>query len=227
MIYFVEDDRGIRELVVYTLGSVGLEARGFERPSEFWKAMKEKIPSLVLLDIMLPEEDGLSVLKKLRMSPETKRLPIAMITAKDTEYDRVIGLDSGADDYIVKPFGMMELIARIHSLLRRAEMGSPELSSESITIGELHIDRERHIVRVKGENVVLTYKEFELLWLLCENRGIVYDRDTLLNQVWGYSFTGESRTVDVHIRSLRQKLGECGCLIQTVHGVGYRIPEAI
>lgn len=227
MIYLVEDDRGIRELVVYTLGSVGLEARGFERPSEFWKAMKEKIPSLVLLDIMLPEEDGLSVLKKLRMSPETKRLPIAMITAKDTEYDRVIGLDSGADDYIVKPFGMMELIARIHSLLRRAEMGSPELSSESITIGELHIDRERHIVRVKGEDVVLTYKEFELLWLLCENRGIVYDRDTLLNQVWGYSFTGESRTVDVHIRSLRQKLGECGCLIQTVHGVGYRIPEAI
>lgn len=227
MIYLVEDDRGIRELVVYTLGSVGLEARGFERPSEFWKAMKEKIPSLVLLDIMLPEEDGLSVLKKLRMSPETKRLPIAMITAKDTEYDRVIGLDSGADDYIVKPFGMMELIARIHSLLRRAEMGSPELSSESITIGELHIDRERHIVRVKGENVVLTYKEFELLWLLCENRGIVYDRDTLLNQIWGYSFTGESRTVDVHIRSLRQKLGECGCLIQTVHGVGYRIPEAI
>ena len=227
MIYLVEDDRGIRELVVYTLGSVGLEARGFERPSEFWKAMKEKIPSLVLLDIMLPEEDGLSVLKKLRMSPETKRLPIAMITAKDTEYDRVIGLDSGADDYIVKPFGMMELIARIHSLLRRAEMSSPELSSESITIGELHIDRERHIVRVKGENVVLTYKEFELLWLLCENRGIVYDRDTLLNQVWGYSFTGESRTVDVHIRSLRQKLGECGCLIQTVHGVGYRIPEAI
>ena len=189
MIYLVEDDRGIRELVVYTLGSVGLEARGFERPSEFWKAMKEKIPSLVLLDIMLPEEDGLSVLKKLRMSPETKRLPIAMITAKDTEYDRVIGLDSGADDYIVKPFGMMELIARIHSLLRRAEMGSPELSSESITIGELHIDRERHIVRVKGENVVLTYKEFELLWLLCENRGIVYDRDTLLNQVWGSSFT--------------------------------------
>lgn len=227
MIYLVEDDRGIRELVVYTLGSVGLEARGFERPSEFWKAMKEKIPSLVLLDIMLPEEDGLSVLKKLRISPETKRLPIAMITAKDTEYDRVIGLDSGADDYIVKPFGMMELIARIHSLLRRAEMGSPELSSESITIGELHIDRERHIVRVKGENVVLTYKEFELLWLLCENRGIVYDRDTLLNQIWGYSFTGESRTVDVHIRSLRQKLGECGCLIQTVHGVGYRIPEAI
>lgn len=227
MIYLVEDDRGIRELVVYTLGSVGLEARGFERPSEFWKAMKEKIPSLVLLDIMLPEEDGLSVLKKLRMSPETKRLPIAMITAKDTEYDRVIGLDSGADDYIVKPFGMMELIARIHSLLRRAEMGSPELSSESITIGELHIDRERHIVRVKGEDVVLTYKEFELLWLLCENRGIVYDRDTLLNQIWGYSFTGESRTVDVHIRSLRQKLGECGCLIQTVHGVGYRIPEAI
>lgn len=227
MIYLVEDDRGIRELVVYTLGSVGLEARGFERPSEFWKAMKEKIPSLVLLDIMLPEEDGLSVLKKLRMSPETKRLPIAMITAKDTEYDRVIGLDSGADDYIVKPFGMMELIARIHSLLRRAEMGSPELSSESITIGELHIDRERHIVRVKGEDVVLTYKEFELLWLLCENRGIVYDRDTLLNQIWGYSFTGESRTVDVHIRSLRQKLGECGCLIQTVHGVGYRVPEAI
>ena len=227
MIYLVEDDRGIRELVVYTLASVGLEAKGFERPSEFWRAMKEGLPSLVLLDIMLPEEDGVSILKKLRDMPETKKIPIAMLTAKDTEFDRVIGLDAGADDYIVKPFGMMELIARIHSLLRRADMSSSGPSEDSIAIGKLSIDRERRIVRVDGKEIPLTYKEFELLWILCENRGIVYDRDTLLNKIWGYSFTGESRTVDVHIRSLRHKLGECGALIQTVHGVGYKVPEAI
>ena len=227
MIYLVEDDRGIRELVVYTLTSVGLEAKGFERPSEFWRAMKEGLPSLVLLDIMLPEEDGLSILKKLRDMPETKKIPIAMLTAKDTEFDRVIGLDAGADDYIVKPFGMMELIARIHSLLRRADMSSSGPSEDSIAIGKLSIDRERRIVRVDGKEIPLTYKEFELLWILCENRGIVYDRDTLLNKIWGYSFTGESRTVDVHIRSLRHKLGECGALIQTVHGVGYKVPEAV
>ena len=227
MIYLVEDDRGIRELVVYTLASVGLEAKGFERASEFWRAMKEGLPSLVLLDIMLPEEDGLSILKKLRDMPETKKIPIAMLTAKDTEFDRVIGLDAGADDYIVKPFGMMELIARIHSLLRRADMSSSGPSEDSIAIGKLSIDRERRIVRVDGKEIPLTYKEFELLWILCENRGIVYDRDTLLNKIWGYSFTGESRTVDVHIRSLRHKLGECGALIQTVHGVGYKVPEAV
>ncbi len=227
MIYLVEDDRGIRELVVYTLASVGLEAKGFERPSEFWRAMKEGLPSLVLLDIMLPEEDGLSILKKLRDMPETKKIPIAMLTAKDTEFDRVIGLDAGADDYIVKPFGMMELIARIHSLLRRADMSSSGPSEDSVAIGKLSIDRERRIVRVDGKEIPLTYKEFELLWILCENRGIVYDRDTLLNKIWGYSFTGESRTVDVHIRSLRHKLGECGALIQTVHGVGYKVPEAV
>ena len=227
MIYLVEDDRGIRELVVYTLASVGLEAKGFERPSEFWRAMKEGLPSLVLLDIMLPEEDGLSILKKLRDMPETKKIPIAMLTAKDTEFDRVIGLDAGADDYIVKPFGMMELIARIHSLLRRADMSSSGPSEHSSAIGKLSIDRERRIVRVDGKEIPLTYKEFELLWILCENRGIVYDRDTLLNKIWGYSFTGESRTVDVHIRSLRHKLGECGALIQTVHGVGYKVPEAV
>ena len=227
MIYLVEDDRGIRELVVYTLASVGLEAKGFERPSEFWRAMKEGLPSLVLLDIMLPEEDGLSILKKLRDMPETKKIPIAMLTAKDTEFDRVIGLDAGADDYIVKPFGMMELIARIHSLLRRADMSSSGPSEDSVAIGKLSIDRERRIVRVDGKEIPLTYKEFELLWILCENRGIVYDRDTLLNKIWGYSFTVESRTVDVHIRSLRHKLGECGALIQTVHGVGYKVPEAV
>ena len=227
MIYLVEDDRGIRELVVYTLTSVGLEAKGFERPSEFWRAMKEGLPSLVLLDIMLPEEDGLSILKKLRDMPETKKIPIAMLTAKDTEFDRVIGLDAGADDYIVKPFGMMELIARIHSLLRRADMSSSGPSEDSIAIGKLSIDRERRIVRVDGKKIPLTYKEFELLWILCENRGIVYDRDTLLNKIWGYSFTGESRTVYVHIRSLRHKLGECGALIQTVHGVGYKVPEEV
>lgn len=227
MIYLVEDDRGIRELVVYTLDSVGLAARGFERSSEFWNAMKEELPALILLDIMLPEEDGLSILKKLRNAPDTKKIPIAMLTARDTEFDRVVGLDAGADDYIVKPFGMMELVARIHSLLRRAEMSVSDPLADSITIGKLSIDRERHVVKVSGNDISLTYKEFELLWLLCANRGIVYDRDTLLNKIWGYSFTGESRTVDVHIRSLRHKLGECGTLIQTVHGVGYKVPEAI
>ena len=144
MIYLVEDDRGIRELVVYTLDSVGLAARGFERPSEFWNAMKEEFPALILLDIMLPEEDGLSILKKLRNAPDTKKIPIAMLTARDTEFDRVVGLDAGADDYIVKPFGMMELVARIHSLLRRAEMSVSDPLADSITIGKLSIDRERH-----------------------------------------------------------------------------------
>ena len=170
MIWCVEDDNGIRDIEVYTLNSTGHKARGFSDGASFFEALKKEKPALVLLDIMLPGQDGVEILKKLKNSSATASVPVIMATAKGSEYDKVQSLDLGADDYLTKPFGMMELIARIHSLLRRAEMGSPELSSESITIGELHIDRERHIVRVKGENVVLTYKEFELLWLLCENR---------------------------------------------------------
>ena len=227
MIYCVEDDDNIRELVIYTLETTGLKARGFADGSAFMEALAFDTPELILLDIMLPGDDGLELLKKLKSSSKTKGIPVIMVTAKGSEYDKVVGLDSGADDYVTKPFGMMELVARIHSLLRRAEMSVSDPLADSITIGKLSIDRERHVVKVSGNDISLTYKEFELLWLLCANRGIVYDRDTLLNKIWGYSFTGESRTVDVHIRSLRHKLGECGTLIQTVHGVGYKVPEAI
>lgn len=219
MIYFIEDDNNIRELVVYTLNNSGLEAKGFSLPSEFWKAMEGKMPSLILLDIMLPEEDGLSILKKLRKAPETKKIPIMMITAKDSEYDKVVGLDLGADDYMPKPFGMMELIARVKALLRRTETGS----ESDYTIGNLYVCPSKHIVRVDGNDVVLTLKEFEILCLLLKSGDIVLTRDTLLNEIWGYSFDGENRTVDVHIRTLRQKLGTAGDYIKTVRGIGYKI----
>lgn len=219
MIYLVEDDNSIRELVTYTLNSSGMETEGFERPSDFWKAMDTKHPSLVILDIMLPEESGLSVLKKLRNSPETKRMPVMMLTAKSTEYDKVVGLDSGADDYVAKPFGMMELLSRVKALLRRT--GGNTEDSE-YRVGDLLINTNQHTVKVKGEVVSLTLKEYELLTLLIKNRGVVFDRDRLLNTIWGYSFDGENRTVDVHIRTLRQKLGECGDYIETVRGVGYK-----
>ena len=182
MIYLVEDDESIRELVIYTLKSQGFEAKGFERPSLFWRALEKEQPALLLLDVMLPEEDGISILKKLRVRPDTRKLPIIMLTAKNSEYDTVVGLDSGADDYIPKPFRMMELISRIRALLRRTEDD-----------------------------------------LLLKNSGTVLSRTQLLNQVWGYEFDGESRTVDVHIRTLRQKLGTAGELVETVRGVGYKI----
>ena len=218
MIYLLEDDDSIRDFVIYTLNSQGLEARGFERPSAFWEAMEEKLPALALLDIMLPEEDGVSVLKKLRSDPRTLRLPIIMLTAKGTEYDKVLGLDAGADDYVAKPFGMMELLSRIRALLRRtaAEPGTYQC-------GCLTVDEPRHTVTVEGRDVVLTQKEFELLCLLLRNRGQVITRERLIEQVWGYAFTGESRTVDVHVRTLRQKLGPAGAYVQTVRGYGYKI----
>ena len=219
MIYLVEDDENIRELVVYTLKSQGMDAKGFERPSLFWKALEKEIPSLLLLDIMLPEEDGLSILKKLRMNPETRKLPIIMLTARGSEYDAVVGLDSGADDYIPKPFRMMELISRIKALLRRTE----EDGMQEYQIGGLYVCPSRHLVTVNHEPVSLTLKEYELLCLLLKNNGMVLSRTQLLNQIWGYEFDGESRTVDVHIRTLRQKLGEMGELIETVRGVGYKI----
>lgn len=220
MIYFVEDDNNIRELVVYTLNNTGLHAEGFALPSEFWKAVEKEIPSLVMLDIMLPEEDGLCILKKLRSSAATKKLPIMMITAKDSEYDKVVGLDLGADDYVQKPFGMMELIARIKALLRRADMNDAE---KEYTIGSLFVCPSKHIVKVDDKNVVLTLKEFEILCMLLQSGDIVLTRDRLLNEIWGYSFDGENRTVDVHIRTLRQKLGKAGDYIKTVRGIGYKI----
>ena len=206
MIYLLEDDNSIRELVTYSLNNSGLETRGFEKPSDFWRGMEQEQPDLVLLDIMLPEEDGLSILKKLRNNPPTRKLPILMLTAKGSEYDKVIGLDCGADDYVPKPFGMMD--------------PQPEH-----TIRGLYVCPAKHIVTVDGEPVSLTLKEFEMLCVFLENRNVVLTRDQLLNKVWGYAFDGESRTVDVHIRSLRQKLGEYADVIETVRGIGYKLSE--
>ena len=223
MIYFVEDDDNIRELVVYTLTSTGLSAQGFSAPDKFWAAMQEKTPSMVLLDIMLPQEDGLSILKKIRQNKATEKLPVIILTAKSDEYDKVKGLDLGADDYIPKPFGMMELVARIKAVLRRTD--APTTEEELYTAGPITLSPKKHKVKVNGEKVSLTLKEFQMLSLLLENKGIVLSRDQILNKVWGYSFDGESRTVDVHIRTLRSKLGEAGDLIITVRGIGYTIGE--
>ena len=214
MIYLVEDDGSIRELVLYTLNSSGMEAKGFGLPRAFWRAMEQEKPQLIMLDIMLPEEDGLQILRKIRSSSVWKDIPVMMLTAKGSEYDKVIGLDAGADDYVPKPFGMMELLARVRALLRRS--GGQEKRTE-YTVGPLYVCPDRHVVKVNGRDVALTLK------MLLENLDVVLTRDRLLNQVWGYSFDGESRTVDVHIRTLRQKLGEAGELIETVRGVGYKI----
>ena len=223
MIYILEDDASIRKLVVYTLNSQGMEAEGFERPSSFWRALEERQPDLVLLDIMLPEEDGLQVLKRLRADSNTRRLPVLMLTAKSTEYDKVLGLDQGADDYIAKPVGMMELMARIRTALRHSGQG--ENGGRTYQVGALYVDPGRHVVRDGERDVTLTLKEFQLLCLLLERRGTVFTRDQLLNTIWGYEFDGASRTVDVHIRTLRQKLGEAGACIETVRGIGYKVSE--
>ena len=220
MIYLLEDDDSIRKLVVYGLQSQGYEAQGFALPSEFWRAMDAQLPELLLLDIMLPEEDGLSILRKLRAAAPTRKLPVIILTAKNTEYDRVVGLDGGADDFISKPFGMMELLARVRAVLRRAE---PSGDAGGVQIGVLYICPPQHIVRVTGKNVQLTNKEFEILCLLVENRGIVLTRGTLMDKVWGFDCDRENRTLDVHIRTLRVKLGEAGSCIETVRGVGYKI----
>ena len=218
MIYLVEDDNSIRELVAYTFNTAGLEAEGFDRPSLFWEALEKRKPDLVLL----PEEDGIQILQKLRQRKDTKKLPVIMLTAKCSEYDKVMGLESGADDYVSKPFGMMELLARVKALLRRTEDLRPAQESRYV-IGDLTVNRKRHEVFVKGEAVTLTKKEFDMLCYLLENKGMVLTRDQLLNQIWGYDFDGENRTVDVHIRTLRQKLGDCGTYIETIRGIGYKI----
>lgn len=223
MIYLVEDDDSIRELVIYTLQTTGLPAKGFSCAKEFWEAVKNEVPSMALLDIMLPDEDGLTILRKLRDSRSTAKLPVIMLTARGTEYDKVLGLNSGADDYIPKPFGMMELVARVKALLRRTE---PETKTGSYRLGTVVVDLNKHTVKADGEPVSLTYKEFELLVFLMENEGIVLTRDQLLSKIWGYDFDGETRTVDVHIRTLRQKLGEASRYIETIRGVGYKMEAA-
>ncbi len=223
MIYLVEDDDSIRELVLYTLHTTGFEAEGFRNAADFWQALEKKLPQLVLLDIMLPDEDGLHILKRLRAGAETADLPVMMLTAKSSEYDRVVGLDSGADDYMPKPFGMMELVSRVRALLRRA--AKPAAEDKLFTAGSLAVDVKRRAVTVDGEPVILTYKEFELLCYLLENRGVVLSRDQILTKIWDYNYSGETRTVDVHIRTLRQKLGDAGALIETVRGVGYRLAQ--
>lgn len=220
MIYLVEDDSSIQKLVLYTLNSQGYEAQGFTLPSEFKKAMETKLPDLIILDIMLPEVDGLTILTYIRENKETANIPVIMLTAKSSEYDKVLGLDSGADDYVSKPFGMMELLARIKALLRRT---SKTIEIKQLQYKDLKMNLDEYTVKIQDETVVLTRKEFELLRLLLENRGHVLTRDQLLTQIWGYDFDGESRTVDVHVRTLRSKIEPCGHYIETVRGVGYKI----
>jgi two-component system alkaline phosphatase synthesis response regulator PhoP len=216
----VEDDASIRELVVYTLQSTGFEAQGMSDAQSFYDALKVTLPELVILDIMLPGEDGLSILKHIRGSEKTKDIPVIVASAKGTEYDKVIGLDIGADDYIPKPFGMMELVSRVRAVLRRSALKN---TSQQIAVGDIRLNTQNHMVFSDGKEVVLTLKEFELLRTMMENPGRVFTRDTLLGDIWGYGFDGETRTVDVHIRTLRQKLGDAGDQIETVRGVGYRI----
>ncbi len=224
MIYCIEDDRNIRELVVYTLQSTGVSAVGFEDGKQFFKSLSEETPELILLDIMLPGEDGITILRKLKSSPDTKDIPVIMVTAKGSEYDKVKGLDLGADDYVTKPFGMMELVSRIKAVLRRSGKSDKEDSSE-LSVDGIVMNIKKHQVTAAGENVTLTFKEYELLKRLMQHPGMVMTRDALLEDIWGYDFDGETRTVDVHIRTLRQKLGSCGEQIKTVRGVGYRIEE--
>ena len=219
MIYCVEDDDSIRELMVYTLNASGFAARGFSEANSFFKALENELPQLVLLDIMLPGKDGITVLKELRSGTETAKLPIIMASAKGTEYDKVIGLDLGADDYLAKPFGMMEMVSRVKAVLRRTE----KQKNEILTFGDLKIDTSAHTVSVNGERIELTLKEYELLRLLAANPGKAFSRDSLLTLIWDSDYAGETRTVDVHIGTLRSKLGNCGEYIKTVRGVGYRM----
>lgn len=223
-IYVVEDDKNIREIETFALQNVGYEVEEFECAEGFYNRLGEKIPDLVLLDVMLPDEDGLAIVKKLRMRAETKTLPIIMVTAKTTELDKVKGLDIGADDYMTKPFGVMELISRVKALLRRSVKQATD--EKFITLGQVLLDREKHAVYVDDTLCELTYKEYELLKLLMTNAGIVTTREVILERVWGTDFEGESRTLDMHIKTLRQKLKEAGGMIKTVRNVGYIMSNA-
>lgn len=220
MIWCVDDDNTIRDIEVYTLTQTGFDAKGFADGISMLEALKTEKPELIVLDIMLPGKDGVEVLKEIRQSPETRKIPVIMATAKGTEMDKIQGLDTGADDYLVKPFGVMEMVSRIKAVLRRCE---PDEKEEVLSIGEITLSDKEHLVTVNGEKLVLTFKEFEILKLFMSNPGIVFSRDKLLSEVWGIDYLGESRTVDMHIKTLRQKLGDAGTIIETVIGVGYKM----
>lgn len=220
MIFCVEDDSSIRDIEIYTLQSMGFSAEGFSSGAELFKALETRIPQLVILDIMLPGDDGVTILKKLRANPATSSLPVIMATAKGAEYDKIMSLDMGADDYLVKPFGMMEMVSRVRAVLRRV---APKKETQTLRAGEIEINLDEYTVSVKGKRVSLTLKEFDMLYLFMSHPGMVFTRDRLLSEVWGTDYDGETRTVDVHIRTLRQKLGVCGEYIETVRGVGYRM----
>lgn len=220
MIYYVEDDASIRNLILYTLGMTGFQAKGFESGAQFWQALQNELPDLVLLDVMLPGESGVSILRELKQRPETMRLPVVMITAKDGEEDIVDGLDTGADDYIPKPFSMMELIARIKAVLRRCDTAE---KTETIRLGAIEIDTAQHTVSVNGQAVSLTLKEYELLRVMMETPERLIERNALINSVWSADYSGANHTLDAHIQTLRSKLGACGSQIQTVYGRGYKI----
>lgn len=217
-IYIVEDDQNIREIESFALKNSGYSIADFECAKDFYKKLSERIPALIVLDIMLPDEDGLDIIKKLRSNPETRKIPIILVSAKTTELDKVKGLDSGADDYLTKPFGVMELISRVKAVLRRSK-GMEE--DKTISIADVFIDNEKHKVYVKNEVCELTFKEYELLKLLMINTGIVMSRDVIMERIWGTDFEGESRTLDMHIKTLRQKLKEADLTIKTVRNVGY------
>ncbi len=220
MIFCVEDDNSIRDLMIYTLNSAGFQAKGFAEGESFFQALQEQKPDLIMLDVMLPGDDGITILKKLKAQSNTAHIPVIMATAKGTEFDKVIGLDTGADDYLTKPFGMMEMIARIKAVLRRS---MPKEELNVLLAGKLELNLNEHTVTVSGKRVQLTLKEFEMLRLFMEHIGRVYTRDQLLSKIWGADYIGETRTVDVHIGTLRTKLEDCGDYIQTVRGVGYRM----
>ena len=222
MIYCVEDDSAIRDIEFYALRSTGFEAEGLESGEELFAAIKKRVPELIIFDVMLPGEDGLEILKRIRFNALTRSVPVIMATARGEEYDKITGLDSGADDYLVKPFGMMEMVSRVRAVLRRAGGGESERERQ-LVLGSLTLDPSSHTVSVNGESVALTLKEFELLRTMMAKPGVVFTRDRLLSEVWGTDYDGETRTVDVNIRTLRQKLGEAGSMIGTVRGVGYRM----
>lgn len=222
MIYIIEDDSDIREMETYALKNSGYEVTPFEDSTEFWKTIKKQLPKLVILDIMLPQEDGLSILKKLKNDDRTQTVPVIMVTAKTSELDKVKGLDMGADDYVSKPFGVMELVSRVKAVLRRYKH---EDNKRVIEYNNIKLDDNKHSVTVDGEPIILTFKEYELLKYLLVNKGMALSREKLIEAVWGYDFEGESRTVDMHIKTLRQKLGDAGSVISTVRNVGYKAGE--
>ena len=222
MIWCVEDDAGIREIETYTLQSTGFQARGFEDGAAFQAALRTQRPELIILDVMLPGKDGVTLLRELKADPALRDIPVIMATAKGAEYDKIQSLDLGADDYLVKPFGVMELVSRVRAVLRRCRPGREQ---NILAAGNLAVDLAEHTVTANGERIPLTFKEFELLRLFLSSPGVAFTRERLLDSVWGGEYSGETRTVDMHIRTLRQKLGGCGAMIETVRGVGYRLEE--